>query len=56
MNTEKNRISILESDFNYWCRFEKYIREFKSEIYEDAYKWAKDKNNLPSYPDKTLLK
>ena len=56
MNTEKNRISILESDFNYWCRFEKYIREFKSEIYEDAYKWAIDENNKPDYPDKTLIK
>tara|TARA_R110000824_G_scaffold64463_3_gene168384 strand:+ start:730 stop:891 length:162 start_codon:yes stop_codon:yes gene_type:complete len=45
MKVEKNKITILESDFNYWVKFEKYIREYKSEIYEEAYQWAMDKKN-----------
>ena len=45
MKVEKNKIKILESDFEYLMKFEKYIREYKSEIYEDAYQWAMNKKN-----------
>jgi hypothetical protein len=45
MKKEKNRISVLESDLDYWVKFEKYIREYKSEIYEEACQWAMDKKN-----------
>lgn len=41
----KKRISILESDFEYLMKFEKYIRHFKPEIYKQAYSYAKNKNN-----------
>ena len=45
MKIEKNRISMLESDFEYLMRFEKYIRENESDIYKKAYKWSINKNN-----------
>ena len=45
MKIEKNKVRVLESDFEYLIKFEKYIREYKSEIYEEAYKWAMDKKN-----------
>ena len=48
MKIEKNKIIILESDLDYLLRFEKYIREYKSEIYEEAYQWAMDKKNTIS--------
>jgi hypothetical protein len=45
MKIEKNKVRVLESDFEYLIKFEKYIREYKSEIYEESYKWAMDKKN-----------
>jgi|TARA_R110002110_G_scaffold291227_1_gene505214 hypothetical protein len=45
MKIERNKITMLKSDFEYLMRFEKYIREYESDIYEKAYSWAKDKNN-----------
>jgi|TARA_R110000851_G_scaffold55296_1_gene129810 hypothetical protein len=45
MKVEKKKINVDYSDFEYWVKFEKYIREYKSEIYEDAYQWAMDKKN-----------
>ena len=45
MKIEKNRISMLESDFEYLIRFQKYIRENESDIYKKAHKWSINKNN-----------
>jgi len=45
MKIEENKIRMLESDFEYLIKFEKYIREYKSEIYEEACQWAMDKEN-----------
>jgi hypothetical protein len=49
MKVEKNKIKILKSDFDYLIKFEKYIREYKSEIYEDAHQWAINKKNKGHY-------
>jgi hypothetical protein len=45
MKIKKNKIRMLESDFDYLIKFEKYIRIYKSDIYEEAYKWATNKKN-----------
>jgi hypothetical protein len=45
MQIDKKKILILEEDFDNLVKFQKYIRIYKSEIYEDACDWAIDKNN-----------
>ena len=56
MKIDKSKVLISSEDLEYLLKFEKYIRHFKAEIYEDAYSWALDKNNLSGYPDNTLPK
>tara|TARA_R110000850_G_scaffold11943_3_gene40611 strand:+ start:850 stop:999 length:150 start_codon:yes stop_codon:yes gene_type:complete len=41
----KKKINVDYNDFEYWVKFEKYIREYKPKIYEHAYNWANDKKN-----------
>tara|TARA_R100001244_G_C5130864_1_gene125733 strand:- start:357 stop:518 length:162 start_codon:yes stop_codon:yes gene_type:complete len=52
MKAKENKTTILESDFEYLIKFEKYIREYESDIYKKAFNWAINKNNKSYYANR----